>query len=368
MLVSFGRFLYADTIARTLEKEFIRIVNNVSPSIVEISATRRELLKRPSGFREKVGSGVIIDRKGYIVTTESVVGNSNKIKVTLADGRKLNARLIGVDPATDLAVIKIDADNLSLVVIGNSNNIRSGSWVLTIGQSYGTAPTISFGIINGMEPIPDRHSYYDAMRINARIRPGNSGGAVIDMDGNLVGIITAASAETRIIDFSPLEDKIKEKLPDAQGFWRFKRDEDNSFSMQVPFQGSFFRDDGDAFAIPINFVKGIVDDLIEFGKIERGWLGVLIQPIGDEIAKKFGLGTDDGLIVTQVMDNSPASRVGIQENDVIINFNGKKIKDVTDLTRSVALTKPGSRASITIIRDKKSQAMSIEVGKMPKNL
>jgi len=352
-LLSLGRFLDADTMARTLEKEFIRIVNNASPSIVEITSTKRE---RPSNLREKVGSGVIFDKRGYIVTTESVVGNSSKIKVTLSDGKDFEAKLTGTDPATNIAVIKINADNLPVIAMGNSDNVRSGSWVLTIGNSYGKSPTISFGIVNGVESMPD-NSYYDAIRINASIRPGNSGGGVIDMDGKLVGIIAAVSAEPRIIDFTPLEGMIKEKLPPGE-----------VFSMQAPFQGSFFRESGEAFAMPINFVNGIVNDLIESGKVERGWLGVLIQHISDEDIKRLGLDTDDGAIVVKVMNYAPASRVGIQKDDVIINFNGKRIRNPEDLIRMVAIIKPGSKVSITIIRDKQSQAMSIEVDKMPKNL
>jgi len=367
MLISFGRFLYADTIARTLEKEFIKIVNSVSPSIVEISAMKRDI-KYPSSFREKVGSGVIIDKRGYIITTDSVVNDSDKIKVTLADGRNFNAKLTGVDPETDIALIKIDSESLPLVVIGNSDNICSGSWVLTLGQSYGKAPTISFGIVNGLEPMPDSHSYYDAMRINASIRPGNSGGGVFDMDGKLVGIIAATSAEPKIIDILSLDDKIKEKLSNVHNVKIYKDDTGEVITMQTPFQGSFFGESGDAFAIPINFVKGIVDNLIEYGKIERGWLGVLIQPIEDEAIKKLGLDTDNGVIITDIMDNGPADAAGLQKNDVIISFNGKKIKSVIDLTRTVAFTKLGSTASITIIRDKQTQTINITVGKMPKNL
>ena len=351
-LLSLGRYLDADTMAKTLEKEFIRIVNNASPSIVEITSTKRE---RPSNLKEKVGSGVIFDKRGYIITTESVVSNSSKIKVTLADGKDFEAKLTGADPATNIAVIKINADNLPVIAMGNSDNVRSGSWVLTIGNSYGKSPTISFGIVNGVESMPD-NSYYDAIRINASIMPGNSGGGVIDMDGKLVGIIAAASAEPRIIDFTPLESMIKEKLPTGEVF------------SQTPFQGSFFRESGEAFAIPINFVNRIVNDLIESGKVERSWLGVLIQHISNEDIRRLGLNIDDGAIVVKVMNYAPASRVGIQKDDVIINFNGKRIRSPEDLIRMVAIIKPGSKANITIIRNKQSQAMSIAVDKMPKNL
>jgi len=371
ILVSCSQYLTADTLLRSIEKEFIRIVNNASPSIVEISATKHNPIKRLQfrALREKVGTGIIIDEEGYIVTTESVVGGSNKIEVTLFDGKNFDAKIVGVDPATDIALIKIGAENLPVASLGNSDSISSGSWVLTIGRSYGEAPTLSFGIVNGTESPPDRPAYYDAIRINANVSPGNSGGGVIDMDGKLVGIIIAAIAEPRTIDFfepffESLEDISKDEVR-SQGrdtYWSVLRKDDGSL-----VRGSFLGVREEIFAIPINFAKKIVDDLIEYGEVERGWLGVFIQPVRREDIKRLGLDTEAGAIITEVAKNSPASKAGIQKDDVIIDFNRKKIRNTADLVRAVATTKPHTKADLTIIRDKQRQTLNVEVGKMSKN-
>ncbi len=265
----------AGTVLRSMENEFIKLISNISPSVVEISATRHSRSLRGERMAsENIGSGVIYDENGHIITTESVIIGSRKIEVRLSDGRTYDAKVVGTDTGSGIAVIKINADDINAVTIGNSDKLLPGSWVITIGRSYGELPTISFGIVSGLEAIPNRPAYYEAIRIDANISPGNSGGAVVDMDGNLIGIIAATIAEPRTLDFSKTfpgiirerilpEDKYNEKL-------------------EVTFLGHGKQN----FAIPINYVRKVADDLIKYGKIDRGWLGVYIETIRDERIKK----------------------------------------------------------------------------------
>ncbi len=364
----FIQHVNAQNLARSIEKEFIRFVEKASPSIVGISAIKPINLKIRNLNRENIGTGIIIDPKGYIVTTESVIGKSNKIKVTLSDGRDFNAKVIGIDRPSDIAVLKINAEGLPTIGYGNSDNIKSGSWMLTIGKSRGKFPTVSFGMVNGVEPFPDGPAYYDIIRINADVSSGNSGGAVLDMDGKLVAILNAVFAEPRIIDFAPLEDDIKKSKPDIDRWFGRNDQRDAPPIAESLFRGSFFRESDEAFAVPINYAKKIIDELIVSKSIERGWLGVYILPINNTDLDKLGLNSTDGAMVAGVKNNTPAYNADIQEGDAIIAFNGKKIKSIYQFTRLVADTKPNTKINLTIIRDKKSQIITVEIGKMPKDL
>ncbi|MGQ9607865.1 MAG: S1C family serine protease [bacterium] len=346
----------ASNILRSMESEFIKIIGNISPSIVEISATK--LMRSPRGDRvsnKNIGTGVIYDENGNIITTESVIAGSKKIEVSLYDGKTYDAKVIGTDAGSGIAVIKINAENLNVPNMGNSDKLRSGSWVITIGRSYGESSTISSGIVSGFEIIPNRPAYYEAIRIDANINPGNSGGAVVDMDGNLIGIILATIAEPRTLDFSrTFPEIIKERIYPLD-----RLDE----KLEVTLLGHGKQN----FAIPINYARKIADDLIRYGKIERGWLGIYIEPVEDGRIKKAGIESVKGIIVKQVFDNSPAEKAGIVKGDIIIKFNEQRVTSVLEFTRLIADSKPGSTITLTIIRGNKTQTINIEVGRMPKN-
>ena len=498
----------SDDVLRSMEKEFTRIVDNVGPAIVEVTAKKGNSAQKSqsSAIREDVGTGIIIDREGYIVTTETVVGGADKIGVVLADEKAFEGKLLGVDPETDIALIKIDAENLPTAALGDSDKVRPGSWVIAIGRSYGKSPTVSFGIVSGMESLPDRPAYYDAIKINAAVSPGNSGGGVIDMDGRVVGIITAAMVEPRAIDFMLRVPELPElrlpelrqlKIPDVQSSlyrdiyrdqwsrigklrdemidtqqqleqelkthlenvkqmsegwmreWESKGRPENierireiseqwaqmqkehsaiaremaemseqltheqkelarnakemaeigmqwaqiqrdrseiakevadmvertvqeqkellkNATARVLPRGTFFGRREESFAIPINFAKMVMDDLMEDGEIDRGWLGMVIRPVRYWDMERLGLDAAEGVIVTEVMDNSPAARAEIRKDDVIINFGGEKVKTPTNFIRMVSATKPHTEVSLTIIRDKQKQILNVEIGKGPK--
>ena len=373
-IIGCGQSLAVDTVLRAMEKEFITIVDRVSPAIVEITATKLvpsedPALKRGSfgqvlEARENVGTGIIFDRRGYIVTTESVIGKSDKVTVTLADGRVFKAEIVGMDPETDVAVVKIDAKDLPTASLGGSDGVRAGSWMITMGRSYGSSPTLSFGIVSGMEPLPGGQSYYDAIRINTAASPGNSGGGVIDMDGKIVGIITAALAAPETTGtigyFQYPSSDFKSELERAKSL-----DGEGRLTVQRS-RARFLDQQGEIFAIPITFARQIIDDLMEDGEVERGWLGVFIRPVAHLDMKSFGLEAMEGVVVTRVTRDSPAAKAGIQTNDVIIGFDDEKVRTNTDLMRMVASTRPQTAAKLTIIRDEQRQTLDVVIGKMPK--
>ena len=344
-----GQSLASDGLLPAIEREFIRIVDDVGPAIVEISA----MLPSPD-VRENVGTGIIIDKKGYIVTTESVVGGSQRISVTLADGRGFEAKIVGIDPDTDIALIKIDNGDLPAASLGNSDNIRAGSWVITMGRSYSRLSTLSFGVVSGVGPLPGRPAYYDAIKINAAVRPGNSGGGVIDTDGRVVGVVAAALAEPRAMDFEITHSKMEGTTVQPGAI----RPRDKFFVTK-----GFFSGREDSFAIPINFARQIISDLMADGVVERGWLGIMIRNVRHEDMERLGLGELEGVVVVEVTNNSPAARAGIRKDDVIINFDDEQIRTPTNLTRMAALTKPGTEVSLTVVRDRQKLNLDVEIGK-----
>ena len=499
------------------DPKVIRLKNQIAESREKLKQRERSVTtwhfdERLPSVRENVGTGIIIDKNGYIVTTESVVGGANRVQVNLADGRNFEAKLVGADPDTDIALVKIDAENLPIAPLGNSDVLKAGSWVVTIGRSYGKSPTLSFGIVGGLEPLPGRPAYYDAIKINASASPGNSGGGVIDTNGTVVGIITAALAEPRAIDFEPfipqssiaelrasleqaksaerlakallynakaeldvkrsrydhglailpdilkaqtgyisaqseyqkaltnlelllpkLQDSnvYKVELPEIEKlraeieetrkqFDQVQRDKDKSMkemlekskqwekeyknqresitelmkmsaqweqehkarlenirdtlrklqtegirSRDRSLRGSFLDGREASFAIPINHARMVIDDLMKYGRVERGWLGIIIRELRRSDRERLGLDTLDGAIVAQVNDGSPAAEAGIRNNDVIISFNSQKIKTPADLMRILADTKPNAEVNLIIIRDKQEQSLSVKVGKRP---
>ena len=267
-----------------------------------------------------LGSGFIIDPTGYIVTNNHVVDGAHDVSVTLTDGNKYKARVIGRDTKTDLALLKIDAGHaLPYVAFGDSDNEHEGDWVIAVGNPYGLGGTVTAGIVSAHGRNINEGPYDDFMQIDAPINPGNSGGPLFNQSGQVIGIDTA---------------------------------------IYSPSGGSV----GIGFAIPSNVAKDIVAQLRDHGKVARGWLGLQMQPLTPTLAKAVGLPNDQGVLVDSVVDGSPAARASVQQGDVITAYDGKPIKDARDLAMAVAGTESGKSASLTVWRDNHPRSLAVTIG------
>jgi len=271
-------------------------------------------------FKQRsLGSGCIIDREGYIITNNHVIEKAQTIKVKLIDGKEYDATVVGRDPKTDLALIKIDAKNaLPSAAFGDSDNLEIGDWVVAIGNPFGLETTVTAGIVSAKGRVIGAGPYDDFIQTDASINPGNSGGPLFNLKGEVVGINTAI-------------------VSGGQGI---------------------------GFAIPINMAKELLPQLKSKGKVTRGWLGVVIQKITPEIAKTFGLKETEGALVSDVNEDGPAEKAGIKRGDVIVSFNGKAIKEVDTLPKLVGATEIGKKAKVGIIRDRKSLEMEVVIGEL----
>ncbi len=285
-------------------------MNNLFKNFLENSPDRK--MKQQS-----LGSGIIIDKAGYIITNNHVVDNAEDIKVKLADGREFKAKVIGRDAKTDLALIKITSifEKLPVLILGNSDNIRVGDWVLAVGNPFGLEQTVTQGIISATGRVIGSGPYDDFLQTDAPINPGNSGGPLVNMKGEVIGINTAI-------------------IPNGQGL---------------------------GFAIPSNMAKTITDQLRKKGKIVRGWLGVVIQTVTPEIAESFGMKEAQGALVNEVTSGGPADKGGIKQGDIIISFNGKKVKTANDLPFMVAETPVGKTVSVTVVRGGKEMNLQVRI-------
>ena len=278
-----------------------------------------------------LGSGVIIDSdNGYIMTNNHVVQDMDNIRVKLFDKREYDAKIVGTDPKTDLAILQIDAKDLKEVQLGNSDNIRVGEWVMAVGSPFSEnlSHTVTTGIVSalGRSNIMNSQSYEDFIQTDAAINPGNSGGALLSMEGLLIGINTAIA---------------------TGGYERSNR--------------------GVGFAIPSNMAARIMDDLINKGYVTRSWLGVLIQELDNETAEALELNTRNGALITDVLNDSPAMLGGIEEGDVIIEFDGKKIENTSNLKNVVSLTAPDSKSKVKVVRNGREKNISVVLKELPEN-
>ncbi len=280
--------------------------------------------RQPRKFKQRgAGSGFIITDDGYIMTNNHVVGEADEIDVKLSDGRKFKAKVIGTDPKSDVAVIKIDAKNLPFVPLGDSEKLEVGEWVLAIGNPFGLAHTVTVGVVSakGRSHL-GINDYEDFIQTDAAINPGNSGGPLINIRGEVVGMNTAIFSRSG---------------------------------------GSM----GIGFAIPVNMAKAVKDQLIKNGKVIRGWLGVIIQDIDEDLAESFGLKTSEGVLVSEVSPDSPAAKGGLKQGDVILKLNGKQVNDVGELRNKIALTSPGTTVKFDILRDGKKKTLKVKIGEQP---
>jgi len=274
--------------------------------------------------RSSLGSGVIVSPDGYILTNNHVIEAADEIQVVLADGRKAAAKVVGTDPETDLAVIRINAKNLPVIVLGHAEEARVGDVVLAIGNPFGVGQTVTMGIISalGRNNLHINH-LENFIQTDAAINFGNSGGALIDSHGNLLGINSAIYSQSG---------------------------------------GSV----GIGFAIPVSTAKQVMEGIIKHGQVVRGWIGIETQDITPELAESFGLAKDSGAIIAGVVRNGPADRAGIRPGDILLTVAGKPVANTSEMLNLIAQLAPGKKATMTVMRKDRETSVEVDVGKRPR--
>jgi len=348
-------------ILESLERAFVSVAERVMPAVVHVSVTpresprerrqsrdprermspeqRREFERRfreffgedPERFfhprmperREArtQGSGVIVDRSGIILTNNHLIEEGGEIEVRLSDRRRFKARVVGRDPKTDLAVLRIEGDgDFPAAELGDSDALRIGQWAIAVGNPFGLDRTVTVGIISatGRQGVGVA-TYESFIQTDAAINPGNSGGPLVTLDGKVIGINTAIVSV-------------------GQGI---------------------------GFAIPINMARRVMPELLRSGRVTRGWLGIRIQPLTEELAPSFGVPEGEGVLVADVMPGSPAEAGGLRAGDVIVEVEGQKTPEVPTLQRIVADLRPGVRARVVVVREGQRQALEVTIGEMP---
>ncbi|MFQ3581282.1 MAG: DegQ family serine endoprotease [Chloracidobacterium sp.] len=322
---------------------FSSIVKATLPAVVNISTTRTTRGQVDPGFdlpffpdifgpaprrqpTNSLGSGVVVSADGYILTNHHVVDGASDIKATFADGRVLKAKLIGTDPKTDVAVLKVDENNLPAIPLGDSNQVEVGDFALAIGNPFDLGQTVTFGIVSALgRGNLGIETYEDFIQTDAAINPGNSGGALINLQGQLIGINTAIIARG------------------AQG------------------------NQGIGFAVPVNMARLVMEQLVTKGRVVRGYLGVTLQDLNEALAKQFGVQNQRGVVITDVAPDSPARQAGLQPGDVILEFNGQPVRDLRTLRLTVAQTPPGTTVKLKLLRDKAPREVSAKLDELPED-
>ena len=337
-------FLFSYPNKNDFNELFIKVSQQGSPAVVSILSEKTEQYINPFFFdpfgnsdpfepkerkSQGIGSGVIIDKqKGHILTNNHVVDGANEIKVILFDKREIKAEILGADPLSDLAVLKIDTTNLEEANMGNSDNLEIGEWVIAIGSPFGLHlnHTVTCGIVSakGRSDVISRANFENFIQHDAAINPGNSGGALFDLNGDLIGINTAIATD---------------------GFSKSNA--------------------GVGFAIPINQAKRVIEDLINGGQVLRGYLGVMIQDLDENKAKVLGLENNKGAFISMIVEDGPADNGGLREKDVIISLNSKPIESSNQLRNDVSSLRPGETAVFSIIRNELLQSISVVLGQRP---
>ncbi|HKQ38620.1 MAG TPA: Do family serine endopeptidase, partial [Verrucomicrobiae bacterium] len=273
--------------------------------------------------QQGLGSAVVVSKDGYLLTNNHVVDNADEVKVTLNDGREFNAKVVGKDSKTDVAVLKIDAKDLRALPIADSEKIEVGDLVLAVGNPFGVGQTVTMGMVSAVGRGNLGLDYEDFIQTDAAINPGNSGGALVDAEGRLIGINTA----------------ILSRSGGNQGI---------------------------GFAVPANLARSVMDGLIKDGRVVRGFMGVNIQNLNPALAKEFGLKDEtSGVLVSDVTAKSPAEKAGIKTGDVILEFNGKPVRDSQHLKLHVAQTAPGETVPVKVLRDGKTRTLQVAVKELP---
>jgi serine protease Do len=327
-----------------LSNSFREIAKAVKPAVVNINVV--SVVSSPSGSlfqdffgeggpqsrpqkRPSTGSGFIVTQDGYILTNDHVVGNAEQIEVILADNRKLKAKVVGLDQESDLAVIKVEATGLPTVVLGNSDLVEQGDWVLALGSPFGLTQTLTAGIVSATgREVQGAPQYSKFIQTDASINPGNSGGPLVSMQREVIGINTMIVSN-----------------PMGPG-------------------GNV----GIGFAISSNIARRVFEDLVRNGKVTRGYLGVLVGVLDAPTAKSLCMDPESGALVSEVSEDTPAARAGLRGGDVIISFDGKKVTAPRELTDAVAATEVGKSVSVEFMRDCQKQTVTIEVAERPSNI
>ena len=330
---------------------FAPIVKQVLPNVVNISSSK--VVRTPNQFAEgmpadpffqrffgkgfgfgpeipkerrerSLGSGVIVSPEGYVITNNHVVDGATDIKVTLSDKRELKAQIVGTDPKTDVAVLKLEGASFPAITLGDSSKVQVGDYALAIGDPFGVGQTVTMGIVSakgrGNLGIED---YEDFIQTDAPINPGNSGGALVNDRGELVGINTAI-------------------LSHGSG-----------------------GNEGIGFAIPVNLARNVMNQILDHGKVTRGYLGVVVQPITPAMAKALGQNEPKGVLVGDVSSNGPARAAGVERGDIILELNGKPMNDANELRNTVAMMQPGEEAKLKIARNGSTRDLSLKLGELP---
>jgi len=322
--------------------DFVVLAKDLKPAVVNISTSKTVRLRRPvlpgprspqQDFFDRffqgqpqtprkersLGSGFVISADGYILTNDHVVDGADEIKVRLSDGRNFTATVKGLDPKLDLALLKIEAgDKLPVARLGDSGALKVGEWVMAIGNPFGLEQTVTVGIVSAKGRVIGAGPYDDFIQTDASINPGNSGGPLFNTAGEVVGINTAIVAS-------------------GQGI---------------------------GFAIPINAAKSILTQLKETGHVSRGWLGVSVQLVTEDLAESFGLKEPKGALVAEVIADSPAEKAGIKRGDIILTFDGHEVDAINDLPRLVAATPAGKEVRLSVFRNGKTIEVTATVGKL----
>jgi serine protease Do len=337
-----------------LNEGFASVVEPLLPAVVNISTSKvvksqkgenpfsdpffRQFFGNPFGDegggqqpREQrehsLGSGVIVNPDGYILTNNHVVDGASDVQVTLSDKRNFKAKVVGTDPRTDIAVLKIPASNLSTVTLGDSGKAKVGDIVLAIGDPFGIGETVTMGIVSATGrrglALEGPEGYEDFIQTDASINPGNSGGALVNTRGELIGINTAI-------------------ISNGGG-----------------------GNQGIGFAVPVNMARSVMEQILKTGKVSRGYLGIMIQPVTPEIAKAFNVPTSEGALVGDVTPDSPGGKAGLQKGDVITALNGQKISDSYELRLRISQSAPGSSVKLDLLRNGQKQGITATLGEFP---
>ena len=275
--------------------------------------------------QRSLGSGVIVSQQGYILTNHHVVEDADEIQVALADGRTAKARIVGADPDTDLAVLKIDLHNLPAVTFGQSDQLRVGDVVLAIGDPFGVGQTVTMGIVSALgRSRLGINQFENFIQTDAAINPGNSGGALVDISGNLVGINSAIFSQTG----------------GSQGI---------------------------GFSIPVSLARNVMEQLIRSGAVTRGWIGVEVRDLTPELADSFRLEAKRGALIAGILRNSPADRAQVKPGDVLVGINGRPVSESVSMLNLIAELAPGREATLDVVRERQQLALKVTVGKRPRN-
>lgn len=313
-----------------LDRDFQQLVENVRPSVVSITAETAQQIHQFGGghfgqlrLPPNLGSGVIVSPAGHIVTNLHVIKNARAVTVHLYDGRSYSARLLGADPLTDIAVLKIEADHLRPLPFGNSDAVRPGQIVFAVGNPYGLQETVTQGIISGIGRRSTSETVNEFFQTDTAINPGNSGGPLLNLHGEIIGINNAILAQN--------------------GGWQ-----------------------GISFAIPSNTARRAFEDIRQFGRIIRTWFGVAFgRPLTPDAAAQLGLASPQGVLIQQTMPNSPAARAGIRAGDIILSFNGRRVADGIDLRNRVAESPVGQVVVVELLRNGQTRQVEVELAPMP---